>query len=406
MASAIEAAQLGKRYRLGTENAGYDTLREAVTRTLRRQRFRADFVWALRDVSFEIDEGEAVGVIGSNGAGKSTLLKVLARITDPTRGEARTRGRVAALLDVSTGLHPELTGRENIFLMGVILGMRRREIAARFDEIVEFSGIEAFLETPVKRFSTGMRLRLGFSVAAHLRPPIVVVDEVLAVGDAEFRERCLEKMRALGGEGRTVLFVSHDLGAVTRLCQRALWIESGLVRDDGPASRLVADYLQASTGLPLHRELQPDAASVVSVTDVVVKDSSGRVLTAPRRDQAWTFEFGFTVGEHVPGLDSSVWILDESGALVIHDVHSERRAATQPPERAGRYRVQVAVPALLAAKRYAVGIWLGTDHETFFDGEVIDLTVAPRPEDRMVSTERRRQVQPELEWTIEWSPLS
>ena len=177
-----------------------------------------------------MERGEALGIIGRNGAGKTTLLRILAGITDPTRGEARVRGRVGALLDVGTGFHPELTGRENVYLSGAILGMRRADVRERLDEIVAFSGVERFLDTPVKRYSTGMRLRLAFAVAAHIEPPILVVDEVLAVGDAEFREKCLGKMAEIGAHARTVLFVSHDLGAITRLCSRAVWLHDGALR--------------------------------------------------------------------------------------------------------------------------------------------------------------------------------
>ena len=187
-------------------------------------------------LTFDVDEGEVLGVIGLNGAGKSTLLKILSRITEPTSGSSRTRGRVGALLEVGTGFHPELTGRENIFLNGVILGMRRAEIRARFDEIVAFAGVEQFLDTPLKRYSSGMYLRLAFAVAAHVDPDIVIVDEVLAVGDVQFRQRCLGRMSDFGREGRTVVFVSHDLGSVNQICERSLWLDGGRLRMDGTES--------------------------------------------------------------------------------------------------------------------------------------------------------------------------
>ena len=201
-------------------------------------------MWALRDVDFEIEEGDVVGIVGRNGAGKTTLLKVLARIVRPTTGVVRMRGRVGALLEVGTGFHPELTGRENVFLNGVVLGMSRREIDRRFDDIVEFAGVERFLDTPLKRYSSGMYLRLAFAVAAHIDPDILVVDEVLAVGDAEFQRRCLGRMSEFGREGRTVVFVSHDTGAVGQLCRRAIWLEHGKVRDDGSVESVLAAYLR------------------------------------------------------------------------------------------------------------------------------------------------------------------
>src|SRR5829696_7430628 len=221
MGDAIQVRELAKRYRLGTGGFQYDTFREAIGRSFRRRPSIDQDLWALREVSFSVTQGEAVGIIGPNGAGKSTLLKILAGITDPTRGEARTRGGVGALLDVGTGMHPELTGRENVYLMGGVLGLKRAQVRLLFDDIIQFAGVERFMDTPVKRYSTGMRLRLAFAVAAHIQPPIVVVDEVLAVGDAAFRERCLGKISEIGRRSRTVLFVSHDLGAITRVCSRA-----------------------------------------------------------------------------------------------------------------------------------------------------------------------------------------
>jgi lipopolysaccharide transport system ATP-binding protein len=231
---AIRVEGLSKRYRLGEERS--------LTRWLRR-RSSDDELWALRDVSFDVARGEAIGIVGRNGAGKSTLLKILSRITPPTSGSASLCGRIGSLLEVGTGFHPELTGRENVFLNGAILGMRRAEIAARFDEIVDFSGVERFIDTPVKRYSSGMRVRLAFAVAAHLEPEILIVDEVLAVGDAEFQSRCLGKMSDVAGGGRTVLFVSHNLAALKALCGRALWLESGSVAAEGLVAPVVDAYL-------------------------------------------------------------------------------------------------------------------------------------------------------------------
>ena len=202
-------------------------------------------LWALRDVSFEVKRGEVVGIIGRNGAGKSTLLKILSRITEPTAGSAKIHGRVGSLLEVGTGFHPELTGRENIYLNGAILGMRRAEIERKFDEIVAFAEIERFLDTPVKRYSSGMYVRLAFAVAAHLEPEILLVDEVLAVGDAQFQKKCLGKMGDVAKEGRTVLFVSHNMVAVQTLCQRAFWLDSGQLKAQGEVGTIVTTYLRA-----------------------------------------------------------------------------------------------------------------------------------------------------------------
>ena len=251
MAYAIEAHELSKRYRIGQYQAAYGTLRDSMARTAARFTGRAEAqhrqeLWALRDVSFSVPEGQVLGVIGRNGAGKSTLLKVLTRITAPTSGQAVIRGRVGSLLEVGTGFNPELTGRENVFLNGSILGMKRREIQRKLPEIIEFSGIERFIDTPVKRYSSGMYVRLAFSVAAHLEPEILLVDEVLAVGDAEFQARCLGRMEDFSGTGRTVLFVSHNMQTINRLCDRAIWIDGGRIIEDGQPSDVVTQYLRSS----------------------------------------------------------------------------------------------------------------------------------------------------------------
>ena len=253
MPVAIQADGLSKRYRLGEFQAAYGTLRESLVHAGRRltgKEHRSDVkeLWALDDVSFRVDEGEVLGVIGRNGAGKSTLLKVLTRITTPTKGRVEIRGRVGSLLEVGTGFHPELTGRENIYLNGAILGMKRREIQEKLADMVEFSGVEGFLDTPVKRYSSGMYVRLAFSVAAHLEPEILLVDEVLAVGDAEFQARCLGRMEDFGANGRTVLFVSHNMQAVAQLCDRVILMERGGIAMDGPSADVVAHYLQTSAG--------------------------------------------------------------------------------------------------------------------------------------------------------------
>jgi len=256
MTPVIRVAGISKRYRIGPQRvAAYRTLRETVTDVLRKPLRRlvqrpptADneaFIWALRDVSFEVHRGDVVGIIGRNGAGKSTLLKILSRITDPTEGRAELRGRVGSLLEVGTGFHPELTGRENIYLNGAVLGMTRSEIERKFDAIVGFSGVESFLDTPVKRYSSGMYVRLAFAVAAHLEPEILIVDEVLAVGDLEFQRKCLGKMGEVARSGRTVLFVSHNMNAIRSLCPKAAWLDAGQLRYFGPVESAVEAYLRS-----------------------------------------------------------------------------------------------------------------------------------------------------------------
>ncbi|MDZ4160160.1 MAG: ABC transporter ATP-binding protein, partial [Anaerolineaceae bacterium] len=254
---AIRVYNLSKRYRIGTlQQSRYryknlrDSLAEKATafmncfRTGRSANSRTEEFWALKDVNFEVKHGEVVGIIGRNGAGKSTLLKILSRITKPTTGRVELYGRVGSLLEVGTGFHPELTGRENIYLNGAILGMRKYEIDRKFDEIVEFAEVQQFLDTPVKRYSSGMHVRLAFAVAAHLEPEILLVDEVLAVGDAHFQKKCLGKMSDVAKEGRTVLFVSHNMGAITRLCQRSILLVQGVTTFDGNSENAVLKYMQ------------------------------------------------------------------------------------------------------------------------------------------------------------------
>jgi lipopolysaccharide transport system ATP-binding protein len=280
---AVRAERLGKRYLLQGERPAYETFRDALTRAataplrwVRGESGKASTpFWALRDVSFTVPRGKAFGIIGPNGSGKSTLLKLLARITEPSEGRARIRGRVGSLLEVGTGFHPELTGRENIYLNGAILGMDRADVSRRFDEIVAFAGVERFLDTQVKHYSSGMYMRLAFSVAAHLETDVLIVDEVLAVGDHEFQARCLGHMEAVSRtSGRTVLFVSHNLGAVTRLCDQAIWLEKGSVRAEGPAEDVVTSYLAAvrSGELTLGREGQ----DALLIDRVVLSDRLGK----------------------------------------------------------------------------------------------------------------------------------
>jgi lipopolysaccharide transport system ATP-binding protein len=247
---------LGKKYQLGTQDDAYKTLRSALSSgiTLFRSRTRserANPLWALRDINFEVVAGEVVGLIGSNGAGKSTLLKILSRITDPSEGLVEIEGRVGSLLEVGTGFHPELTGRENVFLNGAILGMKQKELASKFDQIVEFSEVERFIDTPVKRYSSGMQVRLAFSVAAHLEPDVLMVDEVLAVGDVAFQRKCLGKMGEVAAQGRTVFLVSHNMGAIQGLCTRAICLERGRLILDGAPTEVVSEYVSMLRDSPM-----------------------------------------------------------------------------------------------------------------------------------------------------------
>lgn len=279
----IEVRNLTKRYHLGA--IGATSLREEFTRLWDRLRgtkhLDKDEFWALRDVSFDVQPGEVVGIIGRNGAGKSTLLKILSRITEPTSGCATMRGRVASLLEVGTGFHPELTGRENVFLNGAILGMTRAEVRRKFDEIVAFSEVEQFIDTPVKRYSSGMYVRLAFSVAAHLDPEVLIIDEVLAVGDASFQKKCLGEMRTLSTrEGRTVLFVSHNMPAVKALCQRTILLEHGRVAMDSEPSHVIPRYLAArveTARVPIMARTDRGGNGRIRLTSLTISDEAGKV---------------------------------------------------------------------------------------------------------------------------------
>src|SRR3712207_2669352 len=289
MDPVVRIENVGKRYRLGGLHPGYMTLREALGRALWAPFRRANgrerpSVWALRGVNLEVRQGELVGVIGRNGAGKSTLLKILSRVTKPTTGEVTLRGRVGSLLEVGTGFHPDLTGRENVYLNGAVLGMRKVEIDAKFDEIVAFSELERFIETPVKHYSSGMYVRLAFSVAAHLEPEILIMDEVLAVGDAAFQQKCLDKMAEVRRAGRTVFFVSHNMPAVTRLCRRAVLLERGQVVADGEPHEVVNRYLSSGWRTGALREWNEDGdapgGAVARLQRVRVADEAGETTAA------------------------------------------------------------------------------------------------------------------------------
>ncbi len=335
-APPIKVDSVAKWYRLGTTSGPGATLAEELGRimrapgTLLKRRERATAraskeqgIWAVRDVSFELHRGEALGLIGRNGAGKSTLLKLLSRITLPTRGRLELRGRTATLLEVGTGFHPELTGRENIYLNGAVLGMKRQEIARKFDEIVEFSGVERFLETPVKRYSSGMYVRLGFAVAAHLDPDILIVDEVLAVGDGEFQRKCLGKMRDSASEGRAVVFVSHNLSAVQRLCTRAIELDQGRTLMDGSPEEVIAHY-QARTGARSsgHVSIIPENADRVGTGEarlrqVALEDARGNAIDDVHLGQPLRVKATWEVLKPIPDACFEIGISSADGERVV-----------------------------------------------------------------------------------------
>jgi ABC-2 type transport system ATP-binding protein/lipopolysaccharide transport system ATP-binding protein len=398
MPAVIQVEHVSKRYMLGEGQIGA-SLREAITGSLRRFGKRRggtrQQIWSLRDVSFELDEGEALGVIGRNGAGKSTLLKILSRITEPTRGIARTRGRVAALLEVGTGFHPELTGRENVYLNGAILGLRRKDIDRRFDEIAAFSGVERFLDTPIKRYSTGMFLRLAFAVAAHLEPEILVVDEVLAVGDVEFQAKCLGRMSHVGREGRTVVFVSHNLDAIAQLCGRCMWLEKGEIAAIGPTPEVIDQYLATQKLWADSAEYAQDALGRVTLDTVLVRDTAGRPTTTLQRDCELMVEVQFTVHTRVPGLDLAAQITNLRGVEVLNEAWSD--TVQQRPTDPGMYRAQLRIPPILNVGDYALGVWLGTTFDTF----VHDTSATHFHLEGGVDGRPRRVIELGLPWQVE-----
>jgi lipopolysaccharide transport system ATP-binding protein len=337
--NAVEIRGVGKEYVLG-ERQTFPTLRDALMRR-RAPGGRRDRLWALRDTTFDIARGEAVGIIGHNGAGKTTLLKLLSRITPPTTGEIRITGHVAALLEVGTGFHPELTGRDNVYLNGAILGMRRREIQRKFDEIVDFAGIERFIDTPVKRYSSGMYVRLAFSVAAHLEPDILIVDEVLAVGDAAFQRKCLGKLGNVRQEGRTVLFVSHNMAAIRSLTTRAVWLDQGAVAADGPTIEVVSDYLSAVAGRETEAvsDLRDDrvrrantkpTAQRVRFETAAVITREGHAVTRLPQDSPIRVEAIFRVSEPVRFLELYCRVKTGDGVRLFSSFSGQQEGVVEP----------------------------------------------------------------------------
>jgi lipopolysaccharide transport system ATP-binding protein len=394
MKPIIKVENLSKQYKIRTNNAQYTTLRESVSKIARsplalfskENLDEKNSFWALRDVSFEVEPGEVVGIVGRNGAGKSTLLKILSRITEPTKGKIELYGRVGSLLEVGTGFHPELSGRENIYLNGAILGMKHREIVKKFDEIVDFAEIEKFIDTPVKYYSSGMYMRLAFAVAANLEPEILIVDEVLAVGDAEFQEKCLGKMKSVSDkEGRTVLFVSHNTTAVANLCKRAFLLKSGEIEFIGDVNETIALYL-AKAG-----------ASEIYFDDEVITYASIKQI---KNKIHLTVVYEMPVPVSMPCLGFS--IIDRLGSPICGtNPRYDQVPKLSVPVKKGKVRVAIEYPQLIDGT-YRLSLWFGTERQNYFEQrdcltfEVFNMASHQHP-----MPAEHGYVQPKCEWSFD-----
>ena len=381
---ALRVEGLGKQYHIGGTQERYKTLRETLTDAFVAPFRRAgklllgqatgaaeldETIWALRDVSFEVKNGEVIGIIGRNGAGKSTLLKILSRITEPTEGYAEIHGRVGTLLEVGTGFHPELTGSENIYLNGAILGMKRGEIERKFDEIVAFAEVEKFIDTPVKHYSSGMYLRLAFAVAAHLEPEILIVDEVLAVGDTSFQEKCLGKMQNVAGQGRTVLFVSHNMGAISNLCHRVILLSAGEIIGSGPSEEMVGVYLKSvrdSKGICLAVRQDHAGSGEVRIEEIWMEDGTGKRIDSVRSgdDLTLVFRYRCRKGWESPNTLFKFMLRGANGADLA--LCSTGYAENMYPVLRGEGLIRCRIPRLpLAEGEYLISHKIGTAGENF-----------------------------------------
>jgi lipopolysaccharide transport system ATP-binding protein len=357
MPTIIAAENLDKKYQIGADQS-VAYLRDSVGGFLKnpfsqtRKNGKPDnrTVWALKDVNFDVQQGEIVGLIGRNGAGKSTLLKIVSRITEPTAGRVRVRGRVGSLLEVGTGFHPELTGRENIFLNGAVMGMKRSEITLRFDEIVDFAGVGKFLDTPVKHFSSGMYMRLAFAVAAHLDQEILLVDEVLAVGDLAFQKKCMNKVSSFSQSGRTVLFVSHNMEAISQLCPRVILLDGGRVVTDGPRDETLRSYLwgtaQTSGEYVYQHDDDENPPAELMIHSVRIKDSNGTIVSSVDSREAFSIEIEYEVFDRLPFAWAGFVISSANGVVLLCGVEADNPEFAGPRE-PGLYHSTTIVPGRL-----------------------------------------------------------
>ena len=438
---AVKVEELNKLYRIGVANESSDSMIGALSRFVRSplrnyRKYRSlynfedvnfdaiqsgdealseDLLWAVRDMSFDVPKGQVLGIIGHNGAGKSTLLKILSRITWPTRGRVEINGRMSSLLEVGTGFHQELTGRENVYLNGTILGMRKRQVDKEFDEIVAFSGVERFLDTPVKRYSSGMKVRLAFAVAAHLRPEILIIDEVLSVGDAEFQRKCMGKMESIGEEGRTILFVSHNMPAVTRLCNRVLMLDQGQIIMDGTAHNVVSTYLSSGKGKAPEVDW-PDAdaapgGKVARLRSVSIRNDDGDVgdTIDIRRPVAVRIEFDCLKEGHVLIPAFSLWNDEGFQLFSAMDLDPEWRGKLRPP---GKYVCNAVIPGNFLSEgtmSINTALWEWEPHRRleYHQKEVVAFQVVDNLEGNSARGDYigdiAGAVRPMLEWSTQFS---
>lgn len=395
MSVVIEVEDIGKLYRLGEVGTG--TLSHDIKRWMAKRlgkedpytkvgsvndrtakSFSNEYVWALKDINFRVCQGDILGIIGKNGAGKSTLLKILSRITAPSKGSVKIRGRVASLLEVGTGFHPELTGRENVYLNGSILGMRKAEIRQKFDEIIHFSGVEKYVNTPVKRYSSGMYVRLAFAVAAHLDPEILIVDEVLAVGDSEFQKKAMGKMKDISqGSGRTVLFVSHNMGAISQLCHKAILLVNGRILSAGSVEGIVKTYLQSSFSQNSHISFNRIAGASGQISDVKLKDESGMLCRDFPVGFSPILEIEYILNTSVRGFHVAVILTDDIGNHIYSTADTDINPVLLGRRDPGTYKVRLRLPIPgLNVGRYNISVGMGIiNSDTFHRVEALSFNI-------------------------------
>jgi len=424
---AIEIENISKYYRIGVKDEMSDNLVSTFLNFLKKpiknyNKYRSlykfteqeiiddmdssdrpnDIIWALKNISLQLKKGEILGIIGGNGAGKSTLLKILSRITPPSTGHAKIFGRVSCLLEVGTGFHPELTGRENVYLNGTVLGMKKNEIDSKFDEIVDFSGIEKFLDTPVKRYSSGMKVMLAFSVAAHLEPEILIIDEVLAVGDAQFQKKCLGKMDEVAQEGRTLLFVSHNMGAINQLCTRAVLLENSQIKNDGKPEEVISSYLTDSASrTSIWESPNINSQDDMKINRVRILSTNEEPVSVINHDQEFDLEISYDVNKEIAEAIIMCRIIDTFGIIVFSSWDTDSTGLTHGMRRPGKYVSKCRiVDNLLKPGIYLVTVSAFINHVKVYDYCENILSFEVSPLGYNLNPGRQGVITPVLDWEI------